>query len=161
MPKLNPFLWFDNQAEEAANFYVSVFPNSKITQMSRSGAAGPGEPGKVMTIAFELDGKPFAALNGGPYFQFNEAVSFWVDCADQAEVDYYWNGLTADGGKPSRCGWLKDRFGVSWQIVPRALGELMSDPDPAKRERVNRAMLAMDKLDVAGLEAAAAGGSEP
>ncbi|MGK2739503.1 VOC family protein [Tepidicaulis sp. LMO-SS28] len=155
MDKITPCLWFDGQAEEAAQFYVSVFPNSKIGQISHVSDAGPGKPGSVLTVTFELDGRLFMGLNGGPYFKFNEAVSFSVDCADQAEVDFYWETLSA-GGETSQCGWLKDRFGVSWQIVPRRLPELMADPDAAKVRRVTEAMLQMTKLDIAKLEAAAA-----
>lgn len=151
MPRITPFLWFDNQAETAANFYVSIFPNSKITKVGRQGAEGG-----VMTIEFELDGQVVTALNGGPHFKLTEAFSLWVDCADQAEVDYYWDRLTADGGQPSRCGWLKDQFGLSWQIVPRALVDFMTDPDRAKAGRVFQAMMNMTKIDIAQLEAAAA-----
>ena len=157
MHKITPFLWFDDQAEEAANLYVSLFPNSKITSVTRYGATGPGESGKVMTVGFQLDGMPVTALNGGPLFPFSEAVSFVVDCEDQAEVDRFWDALLSDGGRPSQCGWLKDRFGFSWQIVPKALPRLLGDPDPAKAERVTAAMLQMVKLDVAGLTRAAAG----
>ena len=157
LPQINPFLWFDTQAEEAANFYVSVFPNSRITSVSRYSEAGPGPAGSVMTIGFELDGKAFTGLNGGPHFQFTEAVSFVVHCGDQADVDHYWTALTADGGKAVQCGWLKDRYGLSWQIVPDVLLELMSDPDKAKAGRVAAAMMQMIKLDIAALRAAAAG----
>lgn len=156
MPKPHPFLWFDDQAEEAANFYVSIFPNSKILAASRYGEAGPGPKGQVMTIRFELDGQTFTALNGGPHFQFNEAVSFVIDCADQAEVDHYWDRLV-DGGTPSQCGWLKDRYGLSWQVVPTVLYELIGDADPAKAQRATQAMLKMVKLDIAALKAAHAG----
>lgn len=156
MPKITPFLWYDRQAEEAANFYVSIFPNSKITAVSRyseEGANASGMPkGSVMVISFELDGQRFSALNGGPHFKLTEAISFMVDCETQAEVDYYWNKLS-EGGQPHRCGWLKDKFGLSWQIVPTALSKLMSDP--AKAPRVMKALLQMDKLDIAKLEAAA------
>ena len=156
MPKINPFLWFDHQAEEAANFYVSVFPNSRIVEVTRYGDVGPGPKGSVMTVAFDLDGQRFNALNGGPVFRFTEAVSFVVDCRDQAEVDHYWDRLT-DGGEPGQCAWLKDRYGVSWQIVPQALIRLLKDPDPVKSQRVMAAMLKMTKIDVARLEAAYAG----
>jgi predicted 3-demethylubiquinone-9 3-methyltransferase (glyoxalase superfamily) len=160
MQKISPCLWFDSQAEDAAKFYVSVFKNSKITAMitaiSHYGESGPGPAGSVMTIAFELDGQDFTALNGGPYFKLNEAVSFMVDCADQAEVDHYWNALIK-GGQPSQCGWLKDRFGLSWQVVPRIVGEVLSGSDPAKANRVMAAVMQMVKLDVAKLEAAANG----
>ena len=141
MPNISPFLWFDGQAEEAARFYVSVFPNSQILSVS------------PMTVAFELDGKPFTALNGGPMFTFSEAVSFVVDCADQAEVDHYWDALSA-GGKPGRCGWLKDRYGLSWQVVPRALGRLLGQADRAAAGRALAAMMQMNKLEVAALQAA-------
>ena len=155
MSRISPFLWFDDQAEEAANLYVSVFPNSRITGASRYGEVGPGKPGSVMTISFEIDGLPVTALNGGPIFRFNEAFSMSVDCADQAEVDRYWDALIEGGGQSSQCGWLKDRFGLSWQIVPRILPRLLSDPDRAKAQRVMTAMLKMSRLDVAALEAAA------
>lgn len=157
MQGISPFLWFDHQAEEAARFYVSVFPNSRITEIVRYGAAGPGSEGGVMTVAFELDGVRFVALNGGPHFRFTEAVSFVVNCETQAEVDAYWDKLLADGGAPSQCGWLKDRFGLSWQIVPVALPALISDPDPEKARRATAAMMKMVKLDLAALEAAHAG----
>jgi len=157
MPKITPFLWFDGKAEEAARFYASVFPNSKVGRITRYTEAGPAPAGTVMTVEFELDGFPIVGLNGGPEFQFSEAVSFQIDCADQAEVDRYWAALLADGGKESVCGWLKDRFGFSWQVVPRRLAELMTDPDPQVVRRVTAAMLKMVKLDVAALEAAAAG----
>ncbi len=156
MPKITPFLWFDSAAEEAARFYVSVFPNSRIGAIAHYGAAGPGPAGSVMTVEFELDGKSFVALNGGPIFKFTEAVSFVVDCASQDEVDAYWEKLS-DGGQPGPCGWLKDRYGLSWQIVPTALPALLTDPDPARGQRVMAAMLQMQKLDIAALEAAAAG----
>ena len=157
MQKIVTFLWFDDQAEEAMNFYVSIFRNSKIGQVSRYGEGSRGEPGKVMTASFELDGQPFTALNGGPHFKFNEAVSFYVDCDDQAEVDRLWDALISGGGSPSQCGWLKDRYGVSWQIVPAALSRLLSDPDKGRAERAMAAMLKMTRIDVAALEAAAAG----
>lgn len=159
MPRIRPHLWFDDRAEEAARFYTSIFPNSRIGDADRYGDAGAdvsGQPeGSVMTVEFELDGQPFLALNGGPHFTFDEAISFVVDCRDQREVDHYWDRL-GEGGDPKaqQCGWLKDRFGVSWQIVPTALHELLSDPDPVAAERVMRAMLQMKKLDVAALEAA-------
>jgi predicted 3-demethylubiquinone-9 3-methyltransferase (glyoxalase superfamily) len=157
MPKISPSLWFDNQAEEAANFYISVFPNSKLGKISRHTDAGPSPEGSVLTVDFELDGTGFNAINGGPHFTFSEAISFVIDCKDQAEVDYYWDHLLSGGGSQSQCGWLKDRFGVSWQVVPVALIELLSSPDKAKAKRVMDAMLQMVKLDVAKLEAAAAG----
>jgi predicted 3-demethylubiquinone-9 3-methyltransferase (glyoxalase superfamily) len=153
MQKITPFLWFDNQAEDAARHYTSIFKNSRITSLSRfpEGASMPA--GMVMTATFELDGQEFSALNGGPEFKFNEAISFYVHCQDQAEVDYYWEKLS-DGGEEGQCGWLKDRFGVSWQVVPDALGELLGDPDPEKAKRVTQAMLQMKKLDIAGLRPA-------
>lgn len=154
MSKITPFLWFDTEAEEAAGFYVGLFPNSRITQTVRYGEAGPGPTGSVMTIAFELDGRPFTALNAGPVFKFNEAVSFVIDCEDQAEVDRYWDALIANGGQPSQCGWLKDRFGLSWQVVPKALPSLIGGPDGAKAQKAMAAMLKMAKLDIAALEAA-------
>lgn len=155
MPSINPFLWFDTQAEEAATLYTSVFPNSSITSVQRYGAGGPGPEGTAMTVQFDLDGKQFTALNGGPqHYTFNESVSFVVDCADQTEVDHYWDALTADGGEPGACGWLKDKYGLSWQIVPTVLPELLGDPDPAKADRVMRAMLQMNKIEIKELQAA-------
>jgi predicted 3-demethylubiquinone-9 3-methyltransferase (glyoxalase superfamily) len=156
MPAITPFLWFDTQAEEAAKFYTSIFPNSKIGKIARYGDAGPGPKGGVMTIAFELDGRHFTALNGGPVFSFTEAVSFVIDCKTQDEVDHYWSKLTA-GGQESQCGWLKDKFGLSWQVVPRQLAELLSSPDRGKANRVMQAMLKMKKIDIAALERAAQG----
>jgi predicted 3-demethylubiquinone-9 3-methyltransferase (glyoxalase superfamily) len=156
MPKITPCLWFDTQAEDAANFYTSIFKNSRIIDVSRYGEAGPRPAGTVLTVVFELDGQRITALNGGPEFTFSEAVSFQVDCADQAEVDYFWERL-GDGGEESMCGWLKDRFGFSWQIVPRRMMELLGDPDPARAQRAMAAMLQMRKLDVSELERAAAG----
>jgi predicted 3-demethylubiquinone-9 3-methyltransferase (glyoxalase superfamily) len=157
-PKITPFLWFDDQAEQAAEYYTSVFSNSRISAVSRSGEAGPGEPGSVLTVEFELEGQPFVGLNGGRMpFAFNESISFSVACADQAEVDHYWDTLIGDGGEPSMCGWLKDRYGLSWQIVPTALPALLADPDPARAARAMQAMLQMRKLDIAALEAAADG----
>jgi predicted 3-demethylubiquinone-9 3-methyltransferase (glyoxalase superfamily) len=155
MPKISSFLWFDTQAEEAANFYVSVFPNSKIGKVARYGDAGPGPKGGVMTVEFELDGKPFMALNGGPQFKFTEAISFVVHCNTQQEVDTYWNKLLQGGGQESQCGWLKDKFGLSWQIVPTILGQLLSDPDPEKSKRAMEAMLEMKKIDIPTLQRAA------
>lgn len=155
MPDIVPCLWFDTQAEEAANFYVSVFPDSKVTRVDYYGDAGPRPAGSVITAEFELDGKPFVALNGGPEFTFDEAVSLRVLCKDQAEVDHYWSALTADGGEESQCGWLKDRFGFSWQIVPTRLTELLRDPDPGRSGRAMQAMLRMRKIVIADLEAAA------
>lgn len=154
MPKITPWLWFDNEAEPAAQFYTSLFANSSITEISRYGEGGPKPAGSVMTVSFELDGQPFVGLNGGPEFTFNESVSFMVDCADQAEVDRFWEALVA-GGSESQCGWLKDRYGVSWQIVPRALHELLGDPDAGRAQRAMTAMLGMRKIDVAALEQAA------
>jgi predicted 3-demethylubiquinone-9 3-methyltransferase (glyoxalase superfamily) len=157
MQKITPFLWFDTQAEEAARFYVSIFNNSKIGQIARYGDAGPGPKGQVMTIAFELDGVNFTALNGGPLYKFTEAVSLQVDCAGQAEIDRLWAQLTADGGEPGRCGWLKDRFGLSWQIVPANMAALVGDDDPAQSGRAMQAMMRMGKLDIAALERAREG----
>jgi predicted 3-demethylubiquinone-9 3-methyltransferase (glyoxalase superfamily) len=151
--RITPFLWFDGQAEEAANFYVSIFPNSKVGSTSRYGEAGPGPKGSVMTIAFDLDGMSFTALNGGPIFKFTEAISLVVHCETQAEVDHYWDKLSA-GGQQVQCGWLKDKYGLSWQIVPNALIELAQDKDPAKSQRVMAAMMQMKKIDIAGLKAA-------
>lgn len=157
MRRISPFLWFDTQAEEAARFYVSVFENSRILSTSRYGEGGPGPRGSVMTVEFELDGQRFVALNGGPQFKFTEAVSFAVDCATQEEVDRFW-GKLSEGGQEGPCGWLKDRYGLSWQIVPSALGKLLSDPDPARSKRVMQAMLQMKKLDVGALRRAYDGG---
>ncbi len=151
--RISPCLWFDGQAEEAANFYISVFKNSRITAVSRYGDAGPGPKGSVMVVGLELDGQSFTALNGGPMFKFTEAISMVVDCETQAEVDYYWGKLSA-GGQEGRCAWLKDRFGVSWQIVPTALIELMKANDARKSARVMKAMLQMSKIDIAGLQRA-------
>ena len=157
MPTITPFLWFDNQAEEAANHYVSIFPRSKILKAARYGEAGPGPKGTVMTISFELDGKTFMALNGGPHYKLNEAVSFVIDCKTQEEVDNYWGKLSA-GGEESQCGWLKDKFGLSWQVVPTILNELMGDPDPKKSGRVVEAMMKMGKLQIDVLKKAHEGG---
>lgn len=157
MQKVYPCLWFNNNAEEAVNFYTSVFKNSKINAVSRYGDAMPVLAGSVMTMIFEIEGQKFMALNGGPEFQFNEAVSFVIDCQSQQEVDDLWSKLTADGGEESMCGWVKDKFGLSWQVVPTRLGELMSDPDPEKARRVTEAMLKMRKLDIVELERAYAG----
>lgn len=153
MQKITPFLWFDSQAEEAANFYVSIFKNSKILGVSRFGEAGPGLAGSVLTVTFELDGQELTALNGGPHFTFSEAISLYVDCESQQEVDELWAKLTA-GGEESMCGWLKDKYGLSWQIVPRVLLELMQDKDPVKAKRVTEAMLQMRKIDIAKLQQA-------
>ncbi|HLK23928.1 MAG TPA: VOC family protein [Caulobacteraceae bacterium] len=157
MSKITPFLWFDGQAEEAVSFYLSVFKGAKAGAVSRYGDAGPGPKGQVMVASFELDGITFSCLNGGPQYRFTEAVSFMVNCKDQDEVDDLWAKLTADGGQPGPCGWLKDKFGLSWQIVPEALPRLIGDPDPARAKRATEAMLKMGKLDIAALEAAAAG----
>jgi predicted 3-demethylubiquinone-9 3-methyltransferase (glyoxalase superfamily) len=154
MQKITPCLWFDTEGEEAANFYTSVFPNSRITDIARYGSAGPRREGTVMTVSFELDGQEFVALNGGPEFTFNEAISFQVSCKDQEEVDAYWSTLS-EGGEQGPCGWLKDRFGVSWQIVPDRLTELLSDPDRERSQRVMQAMLQMKKIEVDDLERAA------
>ena len=155
MQKITPCLWFDTEGEEAATFYTSIFPNSKITDVARYGEAGPRAEGTVMTVSFELDGQKFVALNGGPDFKFNEAISFQVDCKSQEEVDTFWSKLS-EGGEEGPCGWLKDRFGVSWQIVPTVLSELLGDPDREKSQRVMAAMLKMGKLEIDGLERAAA-----
>ena len=157
MQKIHPFLWFDTQAEEAMNFYVSVFKNSKAGEIIRYGEAGPGPKGAVMTASFELDGQPFTALNGGPHFKFTEAISFSIDCHDQAEVDLYWDKLTADGGAPGQCGWLRDKYGLAWQVVPSELRTLVGDPDPAKANRAMAAMLKMTKIDLGRLRQAHAG----
>ena len=153
MQKITPFLWFDNNAEEAVNFYVSIFRNSRIISVSRYPEGSPGPAGTVMTATFQLEGQEFMALNGGPQFKFTEAVSFMVNCETQEEVDHYWEKL-GEGGHPSQCGWLKDKFGLSWQIVPVQLGEMMSDKDPQKVQRVMQAMLKMIKIDIAGLKRA-------
>ena len=154
MSNIAPCLWFDDRIEEAVNFYVSLFPNAKILSKSAYDDAGPMEKGKVMVMTFELDGVEFMALNGGPRFKFTEAVSFLVKCETQAEVDRYWSTLIANGGAESMCGWLKDRFGLSWQIVPNALGRLMGDKDKQKANRVMQAMLKMQKIDIAELQRA-------
>jgi predicted 3-demethylubiquinone-9 3-methyltransferase (glyoxalase superfamily) len=157
MPTITPFLWFDDQAEEAAEFYVSVFPNSRIEQLTRYGDAGPGPAGSVMTVRLTLDGNEFVALNGGPaHYGFNESISFVVNCKTEAEVDHYWSALT-DGGEEIACGWLKDRYGLRWQIVPEGLLELLGDPDPQRAQRANEAMLGMKKLDLRALREAADG----
>jgi predicted 3-demethylubiquinone-9 3-methyltransferase (glyoxalase superfamily) len=158
--KITPFLWFDSQAEEAATFYTAIFKNSRIHQISRYGEAGHEthgmEAGKVMTVQFELEGQSFIALNGGPYFKFNEAVSFQITCETQDEIDYFWSRLS-DGGEESRCGWLKDRFGLSWQVVPAILPHLLTGDDKAKCERTMAALMQMKKLDIAALQRAHAG----
>lgn len=160
MPKITPCLWFDGDAEEAAGLYTSIFPNSRIDKVVRAAADTPSNrQGDVITVEFTLDGSPFVGLNGGPHFTFSEAVSFVIDCRDQAEVDRYWEALIAGGGEPSVCGWLKDRFGLSWQVVPRRLNEMMESDDRAAAERATTAMLAMTKLDLAKLEEAYRGES--
>ena len=156
MPKITPNLWFDTQAEEAAKFYVSVFPHSEISNVSYYGEAGPGPAGTVLTVDFVLDGQEYTAINGGPMFTFDEAISLLINCTGQDEVDYYWQKLT-DGGEESRCGWLTDRYGLSWQVVPIGMAEVMNDPDPARSQRAMEAMLGMKKLDIAALKAAADG----
>lgn len=156
MGKVTPWLWFDGQAEEAAQFYTSLFENSRLGAISRYGDSGPGPAGSVMTVEFELDGDTFVALNGGPEFRFNEAVSFQVRCDSQAEVDHFWDRLS-DGGEEGPCGWLKDKFGLSWQIVPAALQEVLGDPDPERSGRAMAAMMTMRKLDIDALRAAADG----
>jgi predicted 3-demethylubiquinone-9 3-methyltransferase (glyoxalase superfamily) len=161
--KINTYLWFDDQAEEAASLYVDLFKarpgtpgaESKVTNVARYGEAGPGEPGKAMTVSFELEGQEFIALNGGPQFPFTEAISLLVHCDSQEEVDYFWNALTSDGGEESQCGWLKDRFGLSWQIIPDRLMELIGDADPGRSQRAMEAMLKMQKIDIPTLERAA------
>jgi predicted 3-demethylubiquinone-9 3-methyltransferase (glyoxalase superfamily) len=153
MQKIIPFLWFDNQAEEAMNFYVSLFKNSKILSVTRYGEGGPGPQGMVMTAAFQLDGQEFAALNGGPEFRFTEAISLFVNCEAQEEVDELWEKLS-EGGEKGQCGWLKDKYGLSWQIIPTALGQMLGDKDPQKSHNVMQAMLQMTKIDIAGLRRA-------
>jgi predicted 3-demethylubiquinone-9 3-methyltransferase (glyoxalase superfamily) len=156
MQKITPFLWFNDQAEEATNFYVSIFSNAKVVRLTRNGASGAGPKGSVMSTTFQLDGQEFYALNGGPLFTFTPAISFFIHCETQAEIDDLWEKLSA-GGTRERCGWLKDKFGVSWQVVPSILGKLLQDPDPAKSKRVMTAMLQMNKLDIKGLQQAAEG----
>ena len=161
--KITPFLWFDQQAEEAANFYTGIFPNSRIVRVSRYPAVGEethgGKAGSVMTVDFELEGQAFVALNAGPIFTFTEAVSFMIHCETQAEVNHYWERLTAGGGKESDCGWLKDKYGLSWQVTPTALMEAISDPDRAKAGRAMEAMMTMQKIDIATIQRAHAGES--
>lgn len=158
LTSVHPFLWFDSQAEQAAALYTSLLPNSRVTETRRYPDGAPDEfAGRVMSVSFELDGLPVEALNAGPQFRFTEAFSFFVSVDTQDEVDRLWDGLIAGGGEPSQCGWLKDPYGLSWQIVPRALGELLGDPDPARAQRAMQAMLGMQKLDVAALHAAADG----
>ncbi len=156
MQGITPFLWFDNQAEEAAEFYVSLFPNSRMIDVTHSETDGPAPGGLVVVATFELDGRQFMALNGGPEFQFTEAISFMVHCETQQEVDRLWEKLS-EGGEPGRCGWLKDRYGVSWQVVPSVLSEMMGSGDPERSKRVMEAILQMDKLDIAALQRAYAG----
>jgi predicted 3-demethylubiquinone-9 3-methyltransferase (glyoxalase superfamily) len=153
MPKVSTFLWFNDKAEEAARFYTSLFPNAKIGSVTRSGASGPGAPGAVMSVDFEIGGQAFIALNGGPHFTFTPAISLFVHCTTQEEVDHYWEKLSA-GGQTQPCGWLQDRYGLSWQVVPRVLGQYLQDKDPARARRVMDAMLKMSKIDIAGLERA-------
>jgi predicted 3-demethylubiquinone-9 3-methyltransferase (glyoxalase superfamily) len=161
--KITPYLWFEKEAEEAASLYIDVFKSrpgtpageSKVVDVIRYGEAGPGEPGTAMVVTYELEGQRFIALNGGPHHQFNEAFSLFVSCQSQEEVDHFWNALTADGGEESQCGWLKDRFGLSWQIVPDRLMELLTDPDPSRSQRAMGAMLQMKKIEIAELERAA------
>src|SRR5713101_3810047 len=157
MRKITPFLWFDNQAEEAMNFYVSIFKNSKVGRVTRYGDAGPGPKGTVMSATFQLEGQDFFALNGGPLFSFTPAISFFVNCETQQEVDDLWEKLSA-GGKKERCGWLKDKYGLSWQIIPTALGEMLGDKDPQKAGRVMQAMMQMGKIEIEGLKRAYEGG---
>lgn len=156
MPSITPNLWFDTQAEEAAEFYVSVFPNSRIVSVARYPEGAPGPAGEVMVVAFELDGQRIVAINGGPQFPFTEAVSLEVTCQTQDEVDYYWEKLT-DGGEEGQCGWLKDRYGLSWQVTPAGMDEIFSDPDPERAQRAMQAMLSMHKLDMIELQRAADG----
>lgn len=153
MQKITPFLWFDDKAEEAMNFYVSIFNNSKVVSVTRYGDAGPGPKGTVMTAAFQLEGQEFVALNGGPQFKFTEAISFVVNCETQEEVDKFWKKLS-EGGEKSRCGWLTDKYGLSWQVVPTVLEEMLQDKDPEKSQRVMKAMLQMDKMDIKTLKQA-------
>ncbi|UQI45504.1 VOC family protein [Streptomyces sp. HU2014] len=157
MPKITPNLWFDTQSKEAAEFYCSVFPNSKINNIMYYGEAGPREPGTVMTVDFELDGQKYTAIDGGPEFTFNEAVSFLINCDGQQEVDHYWEKLTADGGQEIQCGWLKDRFGLCWQVWPTQADAILGDPDKERSDRAVRAMLGQKKIDLAALRAAADG----
>lgn len=157
MPDVTPSLWFDTQAHEAAQFYCELFPNSEITNVARTAESGPGETGAVMAVSFTLDGQSFSAINGGPHFSFTPAVSFSIDCADQADVDRYWDALI-DGGQAGQCGWLTDQYGLSWQVVPGELHRLLADPDPERAARATTAMLGMGKIDIAALRAAADGG---
>ena len=152
--KITPFLWFDKEAEEAANYYVSIFKNSKVLGVTRYGDAGPGTAGTVMTATFQIEDQVFTGVNGGPHFKFTEAISFVIHCKSQEEVDHYWEKLTANGGQESQCGWLKDKYGMSWQVVPDALLEMIKDPDPEKSRRVMNAMLQMKKIEIAKLREA-------
>lgn len=156
MPKITPNLWYDGQAEQAAEFYIGIFPNSRITGITHYGEAGPGPAGTVLTTEFELDGQAFIGINGGPQFTFDEAISFMIECADQEEVDYYW-GKLSDGGEEGPCGWLKDKYGMSWQVVPGGMQEMLNDPDQERAQRAMKAMLGMKKIDLAALRAAADG----
>jgi len=160
MPRITPFLWFDGNAEEAARHYVSIFKNSRIAETRRYGEAGPGPKGSVMSVAFQLEGQDFIALNGGPHYSFNQAVSFFVSCSTQEEVDELWERLS-EGGEKIKCGWLRDKYGVPWQIIPTALGEMLSDQDPEKARRTMQAMLGMTKIDIAALRRAYEGRGEP
>ena len=154
MLKITPFLWFDNNAEEAIKFYTSIFKNSRVGNISRYGDAGPGPKGSVMTATFQIEGQEFMVLNGGPHFKFTPAISLFVNCETQEEVDEIWNKFLSAGGKADQCGWLTDKYGLSWQIIPKALGEMLSDPDPEKSQRVMKAMMQMVKIDIAGLKRA-------
>jgi predicted 3-demethylubiquinone-9 3-methyltransferase (glyoxalase superfamily) len=153
-PSISTFLWFERNAEVAAEFYSGLFPNSRVTKVARWGDGGPAPKGSVMTVAFELAGHTLTAINGGPHYKLTPAVSLVVSCETQEEIDHYWDALLADGGKPSMCGWLEDRFGLSWQVIPSAIGELLTDPDPAKAARVGGALMTMRKLDLAALQRA-------
>ena len=155
MPDITPNLWFDTEGKEAAEFYVSVFPNSKVTNVTYYGEAGPREAGTVLTVDFVLDGQAFTAINGGPQFTFDEAISFLINCSDQKEIDYYWDRLREGGGQEGQCGWVKDKFGLSWQVVPIGMDQLLNDPHDGPGQRAMKAMLGMKKIDIAGLEAAA------
>ncbi len=157
MQRITPFLWFEDNAEEAMNYYVSIFPNSRVLRLTHYGEAGPGAAGTVMTAEFELDGQEFVGLNGGPQDKFNWAVSFVVNCETQEEVDYYWEKLSEGGGEKSRCGWVKDKFGLWWQVTPTVLTKLMGDPDPQKAKRVMEAMLKMDKIEIEPIKRAYSG----
>ena len=157
MPEITPNLWFDTEAEEAAAFYVGVFPNSRVTSVTHYTEAGPREEGMVLTVEFELDGQRFVAINGGPEFTFDEAVSLMIECDDQTEIDYYWDALTSGGGEEGPCGWLKDRFGLSWQVVPKGMDAMFASEDKARVTRAMRAMFTMKKIDIAAMERAADG----